>query len=68
MTVGCHPTRCSEFESHKGGPEGYFNALKDMLANPSAKGKIVAIGECGLGKRFACENVKESHMHLTNIC
>ncbi|KAF9111527.1 TatD DNase [Mortierella sp. AM989] len=48
MTVGCHPTRCSEFESHSDGPEGYFNELKAMLDNPEAKRKIVAIGECGL--------------------
>ncbi|KAG0047291.1 TatD DNase [Gryganskiella cystojenkinii] len=48
MTVGCHPTRCSEFEKHEGGPEGYFSALKEMFENPSAKGKIVAVGECGL--------------------
>lgn len=50
MTVGCHPTRCSEFDSHADGPEGYFNALRSMLEIPEAKGKIVAIGECGLGK------------------
>ncbi|KAF9573089.1 TatD DNase [Mortierella alpina] len=48
MTVGCHPTRCSEFESHPEGPEAYFGALKTMLENPDAKQKIVAIGECGL--------------------
>ncbi|KAF9282172.1 TatD DNase [Mortierella alpina] len=48
MTVGCHPTRCSEFESHPEGPEAYFGALKAMLENPDAKKKIVAIGECGL--------------------
>ncbi|CAO3570889.1 unnamed protein product [Mortierella alpina] len=48
MTVGCHPTRCSEIESHPEGPEAYFGALKAMLENPDAKQKIVAIGECGL--------------------
>ncbi|KAG0062163.1 TatD DNase [Linnemannia elongata] len=48
MTIGCHPTRCSEFESHPDGPEGYFNALKAYLDNPETKGKVVAIGECGL--------------------
>ena len=50
MTVGCHPTRSSEFESHPDGPEGYFDALKAYLDNPETKGKVVAIGECGLGK------------------
>ncbi|KAF8956656.1 TatD DNase [Entomortierella lignicola] len=48
MTVGCHPTRCSEFEEHENGPEGYFGELKAMLETPEAKQKIVAIGECGL--------------------
>ncbi|KAF9913509.1 TatD DNase [Lobosporangium transversale] len=48
MTVGCHPTRCSEFEAHESGPEAYFNALKTILDNPEARSKIVAIGECGL--------------------
>ncbi|KAG0358391.1 TatD DNase [Gamsiella multidivaricata] len=48
MTVGCHPTRCSEFESHTDGPEGYFNALTAFLEKPEAKTKVVAIGECGL--------------------
>ncbi|KAF9144275.1 TatD DNase [Mortierella sp. GBA39] len=48
MTVGCHPTRCSEFESHPDGPEGYFKALKAYLDSPETKGKVVAIGECGL--------------------
>ncbi|KAF9925929.1 TatD DNase [Linnemannia zychae] len=48
MTVGCHPTRCSEFDGYAGGPDGYFNALKIYLDNPETKGKIVAIGECGL--------------------
>ncbi|KAG0036940.1 TatD DNase [Podila clonocystis] len=48
MTVGCHPTRSTEFESHPDGPEAYFNELKAMLDNPEAKSKIVAIGECGL--------------------
>ncbi|KAF9211253.1 TatD DNase [Podila verticillata] len=48
MTVGCHPTRSSEFESHPNGPEAYFNELKAMLDSPESKSKIVAIGECGL--------------------
>ncbi|KAF9584217.1 TatD DNase [Lunasporangiospora selenospora] len=47
-TVGCHPTRCSEFEAFADGPEGYFNALKAFLNDPLAKKKVVAIGECGL--------------------
>ncbi|KAG0326215.1 TatD DNase [Dissophora globulifera] len=48
FTVGCHPTRCSEFDKYKGGPKEYFHALKTMLENPETKPKVVAIGECGL--------------------
>ena len=72
MTVGCHPTRCSEFEKHKGGPEAYFNALKGLLSDPAAKDKIVAIGECGLGKEgYGCllylgqDHFSPSHIYIS---
>ena len=45
-TVGCHPTRCNEFDEFAEGPEGYIEALKDLIL--TNKDKIVAIGECGL--------------------
>lgn len=46
-TVGVHPTRCSEFEE-SGDPEKHFEALLSLAREGVEKGKVVAIGECGL--------------------
>lgn len=43
--MGCHPTRCSEFEEYKDGPQAYYD---ELLKVASSSKTIVAIGECGL--------------------
>jgi hypothetical protein len=36
-------------EAHKGGMPGYIAELSEVLLQGKAEGKIVAIGECGIG-------------------
>ncbi|PWZ01166.1 hypothetical protein BCV70DRAFT_199530 [Testicularia cyperi] len=68
-TVGCHPTRTQEMESHapssssssparlaendqaegaETGPQAYLDDLGAIISSSRARGKVVAIGECGL--------------------
>lgn len=43
-TVGCHPTRCNEFEE-SGNPDAYFESLLKLAKSSEC---VVAIGETGL--------------------
>ena len=52
-TVGCHPTRCTEFDEHKQGPEDYLKQLSKIISEN--RKHVVAIGECGLGNKFICK-------------
>lgn len=45
-TVGCHPTRCMEFETEGRTAEQYLEGLKGVIQKGGSK--IVAVGECGL--------------------
>lgn len=45
LTVGCHPTRCDEFEKCS---ESYLRDLLSVAQEGMKERKIVAIGEFGL--------------------
>lgn len=45
-TIGCHPTRCNEFEEQGGSPDDYYQGLLEIAL--SNRDHVVAIGECGL--------------------
>ena len=74
-TVGCHPTRSTEFEKHPEGAEAYLRALDALiLANRTGRGRVVAVGECGLDydrTHFASPDVQKRHFRecaLERVC
>jgi TatD DNase family protein len=64
-TVGCHPTRSTEFEKD---PSGYLQALDDLVgAHLTGPGRAVAIGECGLDydrTHFASADIQRKHFRM----
>ncbi|KAH9857971.1 Mg-dependent DNase [Lenzites betulinus] len=64
-TVGCHPTRSAQFDKFRGGPEKYLEELDKLIAaHLVGKGRVVAVGECGLDydrTHFASKDVQRRH-------
>ncbi|EKM83928.1 hypothetical protein AGABI1DRAFT_33246, partial [Agaricus bisporus var. burnettii JB137-S8] len=48
-TVGCHPTRSTDFDNHTDGPQAYLEGLDTLISeNLTGRGRVVALGELGL--------------------
>ena len=59
--AGIHPCRASQYAIDKKTFEGYFQEIEEIIKN-AKKGKLIAIGECGLDyDRFKFAN-KESQL------
>lgn len=61
-TVGCHPTRSGQFEQYKDGPGAYLEELSKIIeGNLKDTGRVVCVGECGLGMSRAVSLSACSH-------
>ncbi|OCH94701.1 Mg-dependent DNase [Obba rivulosa] len=64
-TVGCHPTRSGQFDEFPDGPAAYLLELEKLiLENMTGRGRVAAIGECGLDydrTHFAPADVQRKH-------
>ena len=63
-TVGVHPTRCNEFEDEKYEFD-YLDELIKIAKKGVQKGKVVAVGECGLDyERFKFSDKQTQLKHF----
>ncbi|KAG4306248.1 hypothetical protein PORY_000236 [Pneumocystis oryctolagi] len=47
-TVGCHPTRVTEFEKYPEGPDKYLEEIQKLALFGKSIGKVASFGEIGL--------------------
>lgn len=64
-TVGCHPTRSTEFNSSL----EYLNSLSNLITEN--KSKVIAVGECGLDYdrvEFCPIDTQKQYAHFKPTC